>query len=59
MPSFGCKVWCTVKEKWQLRLIGRSNVYNLLGSTLDVLQVCDCKKCLLGRNYGLEFCGGM
>ena len=34
-------------------------MYNLSGSTLDVLQVCDSKKGELGRDYGLEFCGGM
>ena len=34
-------------------------MYNLFGSILGVLQVCDCKKGVLGRNYGLQFCGGV
>ena len=34
-------------------------MYNLFGSTLGVLQVCHCKKGVLGRDYGLEFCGEM
>ena len=38
------KVWCIIKEKWQLRPIGRPKVYNLFSSTLGVLQVCDCKE---------------
>ena len=30
--------------------------YNLFGSALGVSQVCHCKKGVLGRDYGLEFC---
>ena len=32
---------------------------NQFGSTLGVLQVCHCKKGVLGRDYGLEFYGNV
>ena len=50
---------CIIKEKWKLRSIGRPKLYNLFGSTLGVLQVCHCKKGVLGRDYGLEFYGNV
>ena len=34
-------------------------MYNLFGSTLGVLQVCHCKKGVLGRDCGLIFCGNV
>lgn len=34
-------------------------MYNQFGSTLGVLQVCYCKKGVLGRDYGLEFYGNV
>ena len=34
-------------------------MYNLFGSTLGVLQVCHCKKGVLGRDCGLKFCGNV
>ena len=55
IPSFGIKVWCIIKEKWQLRSVGRPKAYNPFGNTLGVLQVYHCKKGVLGRDYGLEF----
>lgn len=42
-----------------LKKNGRPKVYNLFGSTLGALQVCHCKKSVLGRDYRLEFCGEM
>ena len=52
-------MWCIIKEKCKFRSTGRSKVYNHFGSTLGVLQVCHCKKGVLGRDYGLEFCGNI
>ena len=40
-------------RKWQLSSIGRMKVYNLFDITLGILQVCDCKRGVLGRDHGL------
>ena len=35
---------------------GNEGLYNPVGGTLAVLQVCDCGRSVFGKGYEIEFC---